>query len=113
MKQEPYFRGKRRDTGEWVYGFYTTHLDFKYGDPFTPIIQSKESYKKAVEIYEIYWNTRGQFIGKNDKNGVKIFEDDFVVQHDLTFGTSHTYIVAFERDTASFCLTKDMKKTIR
>lgn len=64
--REIYFRGKRRDNGDWSYG-------------------SLQLFK-GVSIFDSIWKnfisvdptTVGQYTGVTDKHGIKIFEGDLV-----------------------------------
>lgn len=70
------FRGKRKDNGEWVEGFYIC-----VGEKYHYILTGKlnlTKYGAEFEKYRVYSDTVGQFIGLMDKNGTKIFEDDIV-----------------------------------
>lgn len=74
--REVLFRGKRTDTGEWVYG----SLVYWPGDDEIGTIVVFESEDEAGFIFgehiEVYLNTVGQYTGKLDAIGEKIFEGD-------------------------------------
>ena len=68
------FRGKRIDTGEWVYG------DFYRNCGVTGIIYDYMISTRDGMEYPVIPETIGQYTGIDDKDGVKIFEWD--VLHD-------------------------------
>ncbi|GHU09555.1 phage protein [Spirochaetia bacterium] len=65
------FRGKRKDTGKWVYGFY---YQFAEIEDYHRIFEN--NYRCGVAVDP---ETVGQYTGLRDKNGVKIFEGDIVL----------------------------------
>lgn len=93
--REILFRGKRKDNGEWVYGFYCYNPLMKRGEMFS--FDAVRCY-----VYEVIPETIGQFTGLIDKNGTKIFEGDVV---DILTENEEIGVVAY--DDGGFLVNAD------
>ena len=71
--REILFRGKRLDNGEWVEGDLR-HGGYYSGDKEVYITQNRP----VLINYPVDPETVGQFTGRVDKNGRKVFEGDII-----------------------------------
>ncbi|MFZ4413211.1 MAG: hypothetical protein ACOYOV_09035 [Bacteroidales bacterium] len=90
------FRGKRIDTGEWIYGDLIKNSSL---DPFT-YIQIGMGYKfnntNLKKPIKVYPHTVGLSTGRNDMAGNKLYQHDIIRSYNgellsICFGTYKAY----------------------
>jgi uncharacterized phage protein (TIGR01671 family) len=83
------FRGKNKKTGKWVFGYLTKTKVAR------PAIEVLNIARATLAKFEIDPETVGEFTGLLDRNGMKIFEGDFIKKWICGEGLTSHYIVHY------------------
>lgn len=87
------FRGKRKNNGEWVYGFY---IETVCGTEIYEheVIEHKDcgSSTHIEQRHSVLPETVGMWTGREDKNGVRVFEGDKAKVRYLVDGDEYSKI---------------------
>jgi uncharacterized phage protein (TIGR01671 family) len=94
------YRGQRKDTKEWVYGYYYCFGNMHYIHVIEQFVCGA-----SLSSVEVIPETVGQSTGLPDKNGKEIYEGDTVKIND-----NEICIVEYREDIASFILASPDKK---
>lgn len=102
------YRGKRKDNGEWVEGYYVKSKYYEGGEHhfiIETVNQYDDYYSFCGYVYDVIPETVGKCINLPDKNGKQIYDGD-ILRRVLRNAaeTDYIYTVAWCEECAMFVL---------
>ena len=85
MKREIKFKAKRLDNNTWVEGYFYAEC----GNTYIIEDRQSESMLNRNEAHQVDPSTVCQFTGLKDKNGVEIWEGDYLADGDVIFDVEY------------------------
>jgi len=106
MKREILFRGKMVDNGEWRIGDLIVNSATPFKFMISDVGLKVDDRTRGIRI-QILHETVGQFIGRTDKHGTKIFEGDYLADRYTEDGTEYITKLPVIWDNEKLCWAVD------
>lgn len=101
------FRGKCRETKEWVYGYYV------YEGMGNHLIVSYNEERNKVLSWEVIPETVNEYVGCDDKYQVEIYENDYLLDEFLSTPEEKIYSRVIFNDGGFSTVSKGIYFEIR